>query len=512
MLGLGFVVAGVARVASCLKELGRPADWAYEMVFAALVGGLVGARLWSVIENWDEAKDDIFGSLFSGSGLVFYGGAVRRRDRRAGLGQVARRARPQDVRRRRAGRSPRRYAIGRIGCQLAGDGDYGKAWDGPWAMAYPDGTVPTTEEVHPTPIYETIAMGGVAVVPLAPARPLAAGRPVRALPRARGRRALPRRVPAPQRPGRRSGSRCRSSVALAMMVGGGALAAAACAACAPAPAVEPAAATPLAPQHRAQPGQRRPPARPRRAGPSGGRRRASRPAARPDAAGRRASAREPATGTRSSPSACWIRTGTLERARPRPRAGARPAAPRAPRRRPRTPAARCAGRARAAAPGPGRSPRPRPRRAAARRDEREVAAHARAAQRDGQPGREQRRGGGDVVDRAAVEHAAASRRGRACRSGRPRARPRPRRAPCRRGSPCATRRRAGSPARPTASPSGRSSAWARAKAECVMLPRRSWPPRPAPSTPRPPPCRTAACRSAAATRSSWRASSARPPT
>ena len=54
------------------------------------------------------------------------------------------------------------YAIGRIGCQLAGDGDYGKAWDGPWAMAYPDGTVPTTEEVHPTPVYETLVMGLVA--------------------------------------------------------------------------------------------------------------------------------------------------------------------------------------------------------------------------------------------------------------------------------------------------------------------------------------------------------------
>jgi phosphatidylglycerol:prolipoprotein diacylglycerol transferase len=50
-------------------------------------------------------------------------------------------------------------AIGRIGCQLAGDGDYGKAWDGPWAMAYPNGTVPTTTPVHPTPIYETLVMG-----------------------------------------------------------------------------------------------------------------------------------------------------------------------------------------------------------------------------------------------------------------------------------------------------------------------------------------------------------------
>ena len=51
------------------------------------------------------------------------------------------------------------YAIGRIGCQVSGDGDYGKATDVPWGMAYPDGVVPTNEVVHPTPIYETLAMG-----------------------------------------------------------------------------------------------------------------------------------------------------------------------------------------------------------------------------------------------------------------------------------------------------------------------------------------------------------------
>jgi phosphatidylglycerol:prolipoprotein diacylglycerol transferase len=51
------------------------------------------------------------------------------------------------------------YAIGRVGCQLSGDGDYGVESDLPWAMAYPEGTVATTEEVHPTPVYETLAMG-----------------------------------------------------------------------------------------------------------------------------------------------------------------------------------------------------------------------------------------------------------------------------------------------------------------------------------------------------------------
>jgi phosphatidylglycerol---prolipoprotein diacylglyceryl transferase len=160
MMGLGFVVAGIF-AQRYLKELGRPPDWAYEVVFAALVGGIVGARLWSVIENWDEAKDDIFGSLFSGAGLVFYGGLL------GGAICVLGWARWRgvlDLKMLDTAAVPlaAAYAIGRIGCQLAGDGDYGKAWDGPWAMAYPDGTVPTTEQVHPTPVYETLTMGLVA--------------------------------------------------------------------------------------------------------------------------------------------------------------------------------------------------------------------------------------------------------------------------------------------------------------------------------------------------------------
>ena len=48
------------------------------------------------------------------------------------------------------------YGIGRIGCQLAGDGDYGVPTDLPWGMAYPNGVVPTDEIVHPTPVYETL--------------------------------------------------------------------------------------------------------------------------------------------------------------------------------------------------------------------------------------------------------------------------------------------------------------------------------------------------------------------
>jgi phosphatidylglycerol---prolipoprotein diacylglyceryl transferase len=49
------------------------------------------------------------------------------------------------------------YAIGRMGCLLSGDGDYGTPTTLPWGMSFPNGVVPTTERVHPTPVYEFLA-------------------------------------------------------------------------------------------------------------------------------------------------------------------------------------------------------------------------------------------------------------------------------------------------------------------------------------------------------------------
>jgi phosphatidylglycerol:prolipoprotein diacylglycerol transferase len=150
---LAFIAAG-AVLAKRFNELDKPPDWAYEMVFVALVGGLVGAKLDYVIQNPGEP-------LFSGSGLVWFGGAI------GGAGAVLLWARWRklavwEVCDIAAVPLALGYAVGRIGCQLSGDGDYGIPWDGPWAMSYPDGTVPTTEEVHPTPVYETLAVGAIA--------------------------------------------------------------------------------------------------------------------------------------------------------------------------------------------------------------------------------------------------------------------------------------------------------------------------------------------------------------
>lgn len=158
----GFLAAG-AVISRRFQELGRPHDWAYEMVFAALVGGLVGSRLDYVIENWDKVSGDIIGNIFSGTGLVWFGGVLG-----GALGVILwarwRGWLGYELLDSAAAPLAIGYAIGRIGCQLSGDGDYGIKSDVPWAMSYPDGTVPTTDQVHPTPVYETVTMGLVALV------------------------------------------------------------------------------------------------------------------------------------------------------------------------------------------------------------------------------------------------------------------------------------------------------------------------------------------------------------
>lgn len=133
-----------------LDERGLDPEAAFWLLAGAGVGGVAGARLWYVATEPGAP-------LFSGSGLTWYGGLIG-----GAIGVTVAALwwklpipTTADV----AGPAIAvGYAIGRIGCQLAGDGDYGKPSDLPWAMSYPDGTVPTDVAVHPTPLYETVAM------------------------------------------------------------------------------------------------------------------------------------------------------------------------------------------------------------------------------------------------------------------------------------------------------------------------------------------------------------------
>jgi phosphatidylglycerol:prolipoprotein diacylglycerol transferase len=158
MFALGFLACG-AVVGRRLREMDRPPDWAYEIVFSALAGGVIGARGYYIIQNYSQVKSNLLGSIFSGSGLVWYGGAI------GGAIAVIVWMRWRDALELRmfdmcATALALGYAIGRIGCQVSGDGDYGIRSSLPWAMGYPHGTLPTPPgvRVQPTPIYETVTM------------------------------------------------------------------------------------------------------------------------------------------------------------------------------------------------------------------------------------------------------------------------------------------------------------------------------------------------------------------
>ena len=151
MFAMAFIVSGLI-VGRRLKELGNPVDWAYELILAAAVGGVLGAKLWFSVQTGEWSLSQ----LFSGTGLVWYGGAL------GGAAAVAayaywRKMLTYTLLDVCAPALAAGYAVGRIGCQLSGDGDYGTPTDWWWGMSYENGTVPTPPgvEVHPTPMIES---------------------------------------------------------------------------------------------------------------------------------------------------------------------------------------------------------------------------------------------------------------------------------------------------------------------------------------------------------------------
>ncbi|MDE0553290.1 MAG: prolipoprotein diacylglyceryl transferase [Candidatus Poribacteria bacterium] len=134
-----------------LKRRGFVAELAGSIVMAAALGGIVGAKIYSALLDGSINIHE----LFSTSGLVWYGGLIG--GCIAVTVVVVRSPNPYFPTIDIIGPTLLLgYGIGRIGCLLAGDGDYGPPSDLPWAMAFPNGTVPTDVPVHPTPIYESL--------------------------------------------------------------------------------------------------------------------------------------------------------------------------------------------------------------------------------------------------------------------------------------------------------------------------------------------------------------------
>ena len=150
MLATAFITS-VFVIQHELKRRDFVPDVASTIVVAAAIGGVVGAKIYAALLDGQIT----FQELFSTSGLVWYGGFIG--GCLSVLIVVLRSPNPTLATIDVIGPTLLLgYGIGRIGCFLAGDGDYGPPSDLPWAMAFPNGTVPTDVPVHPTPVYETL--------------------------------------------------------------------------------------------------------------------------------------------------------------------------------------------------------------------------------------------------------------------------------------------------------------------------------------------------------------------
>ncbi len=174
MMALGFLAADLVATHEFRRRAYNP-EHASVLVLWVAVAGLAGSRIYDILDNLPAYLANPRAMLLSGSGFVFFGGLcggllasyfVARHYRIPWL-VVADMCAPAMI---------LGHAIGRLGCQLSGDGDWGLPSKLPWAMAYPRAIVGWSGQtvlkldshgnlvsgfypgvrVHPAPIYETI--------------------------------------------------------------------------------------------------------------------------------------------------------------------------------------------------------------------------------------------------------------------------------------------------------------------------------------------------------------------
>ena len=171
---LSFLTAGIFARAE-FRRTGIDPDHAWDLLFMAMIGGVLGAKIYYALLNYPRLVENPVGMLTDRGGMVWYGGFLGATA--LVLWQVRRLQLP--VGKVADGTAPTlaiSYAVGRIGCFLVGD-DYGRPTDSWVGIPFPEGTPPTTVEslersfeitvdpalvekfgevvpVHPTQLYE----------------------------------------------------------------------------------------------------------------------------------------------------------------------------------------------------------------------------------------------------------------------------------------------------------------------------------------------------------------------
>lgn len=158
MVALALITAAYVLQAD-FDRRGMNAD-AFTMITIAGLLGIFGAKLYHLLETPAEFFANPLPLLLSRYGFAWFGGFLGGFGAMLVMGWRAKLPVWQFL----DACSPAAsigYAIGRIGCFLSGDGDYGKATSLPWGMSFPNGVVPTTERVHPAPLYELLIWSAI---------------------------------------------------------------------------------------------------------------------------------------------------------------------------------------------------------------------------------------------------------------------------------------------------------------------------------------------------------------
>jgi phosphatidylglycerol:prolipoprotein diacylglycerol transferase len=125
------------------------------------LAGIAGAKLYHELQSPREFFAHPLQQLFNQYGFAWFGGLIAGFLAFAWLAWI-RRIPLLEMFDAGSPAAALGYGVGRIGCLLSGDGDYGIPTSLPWGMSFPNGLVPTTQRVHPTPIYELIVACGIA--------------------------------------------------------------------------------------------------------------------------------------------------------------------------------------------------------------------------------------------------------------------------------------------------------------------------------------------------------------
>lgn len=179
MLGISFIIASYILTKEFERRKLNP-NMATEITLLAIIFGIIGSKLFHIFESWGDFLKNPVAMIFNPGGLTFYGGLILAA---IAIWVYARRKKTPFlvIADATAPSLALAYGIGRIGCHLAGDGDYGLPTNLPWGTNYENGTVPPSHifngtdiaanypggifpdntPLHPTPVYEFLIMLGI---------------------------------------------------------------------------------------------------------------------------------------------------------------------------------------------------------------------------------------------------------------------------------------------------------------------------------------------------------------